>query len=513
MSADEHAPPVLPYGGDIQEAMRHEDRDAIRLIMSAAGAQPHGPTRALASKLTLDDFTCSICTELLYKPCVSACGHAFCFWCLHKAMDPLQASQCPLCRQGFKHFAAPVAAFHRLLSARFPDQMASRAEQVRDAEENEFHAKSMIASVSSSSAEESGVAADDARAALTCVACGQLASPPLVLNCGHLTCGACLDGASRGGRVRRCPAEGCGARVICEPKPCQLALALMHAELPAAAVALAEAAADAYKAATAESAAAAVAAAAVSNAASASSAPDAAAGDVTMEDEDGEEPTSPLPPPPLGMPTVATADSGDGSGGASAGPAANVAEAASTPLPRGGGPSAAVDAVLETYTHFGVGCDGCGVYPIRGARWKCLDCPEEIGFDLCGFCQEAAVEDGGGDGTGSGGDSGGGGCGGGCGGCGGGGSPSTTVAGRFGQVHTSAHRMVEQPRPMTWIHTLQAAHPELGVHEVIDLVRRAVGSGVLGDAFLGGAGGDAEAAFHSMLGPPGDFDEEGEDVD
>ena len=490
MSADDGTQPVLPYGGNIQEAMRHEDRDAIRTIMSAAGSQHQspGPTQA-TSKLTLNDFTCSICTELLYKPCVSACGHAFCFWCLHKAMDPLEASQCPLCRQGFKHFAAPVAAFHRLLSARFPAQMASRAEQVREAEENEFHAKSMIASVAPA-AEQSGVAADDARAALACLSCGQLASPPLVLNCGHLTCGACLDGAGRGGRVRRCPAEGCGARVVCEPKPCQLALMLLHAELPAAAVALAEEAAAAYKAKTAASAAVAVVPA-IDDAISASSAPNAAADEATME------PGESTPPPATAAATAAAADGG----GASASPAANVVEAASTPLPRGGGAVAAAEAAaLENYTHFGVGCDGCGVYPIRGARWKCLDCPEEIGFDLCGFCHEAAIEDGGGGGGGGGGSGGGGG--GGCGGCGG--SPSTTVAGRFGQVHTSAHRMQEQPRPMTWIHTLQAAHPELSVHEVIDLVHRAVGSGF---------GGDAEAAFESMLGPPDLDDEPGEDVD
>ena len=486
---------ALPYGGDIQAAMRHEDRDAIRAIMSAAGTQPTAsPTREPTAKLTLDDFTCSICTELLYKPCVSACGHAFCFWCLHKAMDPMEASQCPLCRQGFKHFAAPVAAFHRLLSARFPEQMAIRAEQVADAEENEFKAKSMIASVASS-ATESGVAADDARMALTCVSCGHLASPPLVLNCGHLTCGACLDGASRGGRVRRCPADGCGARVVCEPKPCQLALALMHAEVPAAALALAEAAAEAYKATTAESAAAAIAATAVKGATSAASATtsDAAEGETPME----QEPTSPAPSAGATL-VVAAAD-----GGSASDTAANVAEAASTPLPRGGGAGAAAAEarMIENYTHFGVGCDGCGVYPIRGARWRCLDCPEEIGFDLCGFCHEAAIEDGGG--GGGGGEDGGVGCGGGAPSAAA--SPLSTVEGRFGQVHTSAHRMQEQPRPMTWIHTLQATHPELSVHEVVDLVRRAVGSGF---------GGGAEAALQTMLGPTDvDDDEPGEDVD
>ncbi|GMN50331.1 hypothetical protein TIFTF001_019498 [Ficus carica] len=36
--------------------------------------------------------------------------------------------------------------------------------------------------------------------------------------------------------------------------------------------------------------------------------------------------------------------------------------------------------------HFSVGCDSCGMYPIIGDRYKCKDCVEEIGFDLCGDC-------------------------------------------------------------------------------------------------------------------------------
>ncbi|KAK3193361.1 hypothetical protein Dsin_024671 [Dipteronia sinensis] len=36
--------------------------------------------------------------------------------------------------------------------------------------------------------------------------------------------------------------------------------------------------------------------------------------------------------------------------------------------------------------HFGAGCDYCGMYPIIGDRYKCKDCMEAMGFDLCGDC-------------------------------------------------------------------------------------------------------------------------------
>nr|AFK48927.1 unknown [Lotus japonicus] len=36
--------------------------------------------------------------------------------------------------------------------------------------------------------------------------------------------------------------------------------------------------------------------------------------------------------------------------------------------------------------HMGVGCDFCGMYPITGDRYRCADCKEKIGFDLCSYC-------------------------------------------------------------------------------------------------------------------------------
>ncbi|ESQ37129.1 hypothetical protein EUTSA_v100025931mg [Eutrema salsugineum] len=57
--------------------------------------------------------------------------------------------------------------------------------------------------------------------------------------------------------------------------------------------------------------------------------------------------------------------------------------------------------------HIGAGCDSCGVYPIIGDRYRCKDCKEEIGYDLCKECYE---------------------------------TPSK-VPGRFNQQHTPEHRL------------------------------------------------------------------------
>ncbi|KAK4573966.1 hypothetical protein RGQ29_031770, partial [Quercus rubra] len=36
--------------------------------------------------------------------------------------------------------------------------------------------------------------------------------------------------------------------------------------------------------------------------------------------------------------------------------------------------------------HAHCGCDSCGICPIIGDRYRCKDCKERIGFDLCGDC-------------------------------------------------------------------------------------------------------------------------------
>lgn len=40
--------------------------------------------------------------------------------------------------------------------------------------------------------------------------------------------------------------------------------------------------------------------------------------------------------------------------------------------------------------HYRVGCDSCGMCPIVGKRYKCLDCKEAIGFDLCEDCHNTS---------------------------------------------------------------------------------------------------------------------------
>ena len=102
-----------------------------------------------------------------------------------------------------------------------------------------------------------------------------------------------------------------------------------------------------------------------------------------------------------------------------------------------------------SFTHVAVGCDACGAYPIVGRRFRCLDCPEAMGFDLCGTCHARTGE----------------------------GRVSAVMTGRFAQAHAPAHRMEEvRPRP-TVLHVLRRAHPELSHAQIFDLLQMSVEGG------------------------------------
>jgi Lon protease-like protein len=48
------------------------------------------------SESLADALECSLCCDVLYRPCATSCGHCFCRQCLHRAMD--HNLVCPLCR-------------------------------------------------------------------------------------------------------------------------------------------------------------------------------------------------------------------------------------------------------------------------------------------------------------------------------------------------------------------------------------------------------------------------------
>merc|ERR1712232_1466933 len=66
----------------------------------------------------------------------------------------------------------------------------------------------------------------------------------------------------------------------------------------------------------------------------------------------------------------------------------------------------------EEYVHIGLGCDGCGMFPIRGTAWEDKNCPEVVGFHLCDKCYKLGYH-------------------------------RRVITGKFNQTHMPKNRMVE----------------------------------------------------------------------
>ena len=341
-----------------------------------------------------------------------------------------------------------VVKLHSFLGAIFPEEYSARA--VETAEEE---AKDGVASPDFSLEKIPTVLSTPAAISLadfSCDACGELLYQPTILNCGHVVCGTpCLAE----GKEKAPP----GYEVLCPhcsglthghtPQVCTLLLDFLQGVFPVEYAARAREAAVAVELHRKKS------DLAKNNDADGEEEEeeehdeddggqkrrsDEVVGEGAQEEAEEEaeqssssiqepiqtqhhegEPVPPPPPPPL--PSV----------------------------PEGlTGPHAAIWQWLHgtQYTHFAIGCDSCGAYPIVGRRYRCIDCPEAVGFDLCGDCYDRGVGGG-------------------------------TVVGRFNQRHTAEHT-IEQTRPrMTSLHLLRAANPELSFDQLMSLLEMSSGGG------------------------------------
>ena len=356
---------------------------------------------ATSCTVSMDDWECPVCCELLYKPVVPPCGHPFCFWCAHRSMSYTSVSKCPLCRSEYTHLPRVSELLHAFLMRAFPDAYREREEETC-AFEQEENMESYVVSVGGArgrlcsmesvegATEASGApeAMEDAEAAsvvlasvdgesFRCDRCdGMLFMPSVMTPCAHCLCGACSglwrpEGGGGRNPIARCPV--CENHLVAPPKMCHVLQNFLQTHFAPAMEARIE----------------------------------------ELEREGIPPAAAANPAAPAGVAGVAGVAGGAGNGCASCASCASKASpslAASpppapspspspSPSPLGDGAAMPLQERVikilkdpsehtqpEDHVHFGVGCDGCGVCPIVGERWQCLECQEKMGFDLCGHC-------------------------------------------------------------------------------------------------------------------------------
>ncbi|CAM8914959.1 unnamed protein product [Rhodiola kirilowii] len=81
-----------------------------------------------------NEFNCCVCLELMYKPVVLACGHICCFWCLLGTMNAIMKSNCPICRHPYNHFPNVCKLLHIAIKTLYPKAYKKREMQIVEEE-------------------------------------------------------------------------------------------------------------------------------------------------------------------------------------------------------------------------------------------------------------------------------------------------------------------------------------------------------------------------------------------
>ncbi|KAL3647641.1 hypothetical protein CASFOL_008609 [Castilleja foliolosa] len=304
-------------------------------------------------------FACCICRDLLYKPVVLACGHISCFWFLEEEKDigcfSPQINGLDHKLQTQETIIKPFDASQSCFSARVletttsvqSDPVCTEAGLKISLDQRKDAAATSVTTAAdrdSNQIRSNGTCKQVSVEDVLCGSCKGMLFRPIVLNCGHAYCICCIDGKTN------------------EMFECEICQSLHPGDIPKVCLEF----------------------------------------DHFLEEQFPKEyelrrSTFQMKQEQLSSETTPSTCF-SGSSEASKESFHFSFSSGDEPLP---GPYN-----VSSKVHIGVGCDSCGMYPIIGDRYRCKDCLEQIGYDLCQDCYTS----------------------------------SSKLAGRFNQQHTSNHQ-------------------------------------------------------------------------
>lgn len=323
-------------------------------------------------------FQCCVCLDLLFKPVVLACGHMSCFWCVHKAMHGLRASYCPICRQPYIHFPSICELLHILVLKMEPVAYKRREKEVLEEERrldvfspqfkslpcedvcSDCNGSSDLRNVGDSFDNQGNIGSNISKQAIL-QKNGSKNNILMDIFKDDVLCAMCEELLFQP-TVLNCGhvfCESCLASMGSEALKCHICQSIHPGEFPKICLDL----------------------------------------DRFLEEQFPNEYTT------RRERLQQLKKLNDQCGGTSVMPSVSQEEQNKKSSKK------CKDSLLWLDEHLsninvGVGCDSCGMYPIIGKRYKCKDCKEAVGFDLCESCY----------------------------------STTSKLPGRFNQQHTPDHR-------------------------------------------------------------------------
>ncbi|KAL2619600.1 hypothetical protein AAZV13_08G316300 [Glycine max] len=305
-----------------------------------------------------DSFVCCVCLDLLYKPIVLSCGHMCCFWCVYNSMSCLRESQCPVCRNQYYHFPTVCQLLHFLLLKIYTAAYKRRESQTLEEEKKSgFYSPQFDPDTCESQAKfgHSGIPSSSSILNLTSNSC-------------NVGTSECLE---QSGSTAN---EGDEGTIFSNREPDIIGTPAKGKKLPQEELSLQQ---------------------------------KLSVADVTLYcqicviniDDEMLRCKVCQSPHPRGLPKVCLEldhfleeqfpeEYGQRRDAIELQQIKVKPDTPSSCSLDGGKKPENTDwwSDPDSKVHIGVGCDFCGMFPIIGDRYRCIDCKEKMGFDLCGDC-------------------------------------------------------------------------------------------------------------------------------
>lgn len=99
--------------------------------LNTTGQEEDHPVRSTSPQISVNEFSCHCCYDILVNPTTLNCGHSFCRHCLALWWMSSKKTECPECRETWEGFPKVNILLRDAIEKLFPDAIRIRVEDIQ----------------------------------------------------------------------------------------------------------------------------------------------------------------------------------------------------------------------------------------------------------------------------------------------------------------------------------------------------------------------------------------------
>uniref|UniRef100_A0A452EK92 Bifunctional apoptosis regulator n=1 Tax=Capra hircus TaxID=9925 RepID=A0A452EK92_CAPHI len=105
--------------------------ESLQNNVDAASLGKTGPLKSAGPQISINEFSCHCCYDILVNPTTLNCGHSFCRHCLALWWASSKKTECPECREKWEGFPKVNILLRDAVEKLFPDAIRMRFEDIQ----------------------------------------------------------------------------------------------------------------------------------------------------------------------------------------------------------------------------------------------------------------------------------------------------------------------------------------------------------------------------------------------